>query len=425
MKNKKFWISVLAGLMALVMLLGLILSVLPRASAASSSEIKDQIEQMEDEIKEREEAIQALKNQKWENRTETKAIMEQKANIDQQVGLLRTQIRAMDEQISAYALLIAEKQVQLQDAQEHLAYLNEKYKERIRAMEEDGELSYWSVLFEANSFSDFLDRLNMIEEIAAGDRRRLAEMEKAAKIVEEAKVVLETEMANLEATRAEYETVREDLDIQAQKSQALLTELLAKGDEFTELIEASEEEQDKLTSDLSDLETKYEDALYSEFIATSTTATTAPPPSYSGGGTGGTSKEHDGIIWLVPVSYDRVSSAYGYRTHPITGEKEKWHHGVDLAGVGIYGRPIVATRGGIVEFAGWYGAGGWTIKLDHGDGYETYYMHMIEYIVEAGEYVVPGQVIGYVGSSGGSTGPHLHFEIRYNGNSVNPMDYIG
>ncbi len=425
MKNKRILISILAGLMAAVMLLGLILSILPRASAASSSEIKEQIEQMEEKIKEREEAIQALKDQKWENRNETQAIMEQKANIDQQVGLLRTQIRAMDEQISAYALLIAEKQAQLQDAQDHLAYLNDKYKERIRAMEEDGELSYWSVLFEANSFSDFLDRLNMIEEIASADQRRLDEMRRAAQLVEESKAVLEEEMANLEAARAEYEAVRADLDIQAQQSQALLTELLAKGDEFTELIEASEEEQDKLTSDLSDLETKYDDALYSEFIATSTTATTAPPPSYSGGGTGGTGVDHDGITWLVPVSYDCVSSAYGYRTHPITGEKDKFHHGVDLAGVGIYGRPIVATRGGIVEFAGWYGSGGWTIKLDHGDGYETYYMHMIEYVVEAGEYVAPGQVIGYVGSTGGSTGPHLHFEIRLNGLSVNPMNYIG
>lgn len=424
MKNKRLWISIMAGLMAFVMLLSLILSVLPRADAASSSEIKEQIEQMEEKIKEREDAILALKNQKWENRTETKAIMEQKANIDQQVGLLRTQIRAMDEQISAYALLIADKQAQLQVAQERLTELNEKYKERIRAMEENGSVSYWSVLFQANSFSDFLDRLSMIDEIAAADRRRLEEMDKAANEVKDAKAVLEAEMANLEATRAEYEAVRADLDIQAQQSQALLTELLAKGDEFTELIEASEDEQNKLTSDLSSLEKEYDDALYSEFIATSTTATTAPPPVYSGGGTGGTGVNHDGITWVVPVSYDLVSSAYGYRTHPITGEKNKWHNGVDLWAYGIYGKPIVASRGGVVEYAGWYGAGGWTIGLNHGDGYETYYMHMCEYIVEAGEYVTAGQIIGYVGSTGGSTGPHLHFEIRLNGGSLNPMDYI-
>ena len=76
-------------------------------------------------------------------------------------------------------------------------------------------------------------------------------------------------------------------------------------------------------------------------------------------------------------------------------------------------------------FAGWYGSGGWTVGIDHGDGFQTYYMHMTSYDVKVGDYVTAGQKIGNVGSTGGSTGPHLHFEIRYNGNSVNPMNYIG
>jgi murein DD-endopeptidase MepM/ murein hydrolase activator NlpD len=132
----------------------------------------------------------------------------------------------------------------------------------------------------------------------------------------------------------------------------------------------------------------------------------------------------EGIEWIVPVTYSYVSSAFGKRIHPIEGI-EKWHYGVDLAGPGINGRPIYASRGGVITFAGWYGAGGWTVKIDHGDGFSTVYMHMSDYIVSAGDYVAAGQTIGYVGSTGGSTGPHLHFEVRYYGEAKNPMNYIG
>ena len=172
MKNKKFWVSLLAGIMALIMLLGLVLSILPSAHAASSSEIRDQIEQLEEDEKELEAKIEELKKQQSENLSDVRAIMEQKANIDQQIGLLRKKIRNLDDQISSYALLIADKQKELDEKQANLQELNEKNKERIRAMEEEGELSYWSVLFQASSFTDLLDRLSMVEEIAASDRRR-------------------------------------------------------------------------------------------------------------------------------------------------------------------------------------------------------------------------------------------------------------
>jgi murein DD-endopeptidase MepM/ murein hydrolase activator NlpD len=98
---------------------------------------------------------------------------------------------------------------------------------------------------------------------------------------------------------------------------------------------------------------------------------------------------------------------------------------VHLSGYGINARPIYASRGGVITYAGWYGAGGWTVKIDHGDGFSTVYMHMSDYIVSAGDYVAAGQTIGYVGSTGGSTGPHLHFEVRWHGEDQNPMKYIG
>ena len=424
MKNKKFWISLLAGIMALIMLLGLVLSVLPAAQAASSSEIRDQIDQLEEDEKALQEKIDDLKQQQSDNRSDVRAIMEEKANIDQQIGLLRKKIRNLDDQISSYALLIADKQKDLDEKQAYLAELNEKNKERIRAMEEQGELSYWSVLFQASSFSDLLDRMAMVEEIAAADQRRLEEMKRAALEVEAAKNRLE----HLEASRAQLALDKAEMEALSAESQKLLSEAIAQGEAFDELMDEYEEEKNNLANEIENKEVEFKDAEYSEYLATMTTATTAPPtkPNHNtgSGGNGGTSVDAEGITWVVPVSYSYVSSAWGWRVHPISGEW-KWHSGVDLTGSGINGRPIYASRGGVVSYAGWYGAGGWTIKIDHGDGFTTVYMHMSDYIVSAGDYVAAGQTIGYVGSTGGSTGPHLHFEVRYHGEDQNPMKYIG
>jgi murein DD-endopeptidase MepM/ murein hydrolase activator NlpD len=428
MKNKKFWISLLAGIMALIMLLGLVLSVLPAAQAASSSEIRDQIDQLEEDEKALQEKIDDLKQQQSDNRSDVRAIMEEKANIDQQIGLLRKKIRNLDDQISSYALLIADKQKDLDEKQAYLAELNEKNKERIRAMEEQGELSYWSVLFQASSFSDLLDRMAMVEEIAAADQRRLEEMKRAALEVEAAKNLLELEKQHLEASRAQLALDKAEMEALSAESQKLLSEAIAQGEAFDELMDEYEEEKNNLANEIENKEVEFKDAEYSEYLATMTTATTAPPtkPNHNtgSGGNGGTSVDAEGITWVVPVSYSYVSSAWGWRVHPISGEW-KWHSGVDLTGSGINGRPIYASRGGVVSYAGWYGAGGWTIKIDHGDGFTTVYMHMSDYIVSAGDYVAAGQTIGYVGSTGGSTGPHLHFEVRYHGEDQNPMKYIG
>ena len=428
MKNKKFWISLLAGIMALIMILSLVLGVLPAAQAASSSEIRDQINQLEEDEKALQEKIDALKQDQKDNLADVREIMAQKANIDQQVGLLRQKIRNMDSQISSYAILIADKQKELDEKQAYLQELNEKNKERIRAMEEQGELSYWSVLFQASSFSDLLDRMNMVEEIAAADRRRLEDMKRAAIEVEAAKATLELEKGNLEVSRTQLAEDKAELERLSAESQKLLSEAIATGEAFEKLMDEYEKEHNSIGDQIANKEVEFEEAEYSEYMATMTKPTTAPTKpttNTSGGGNGGgTTVDGEGIEWIVPVTYSYVSSAHGWRYHPISGEY-KWHAGVDLAGAGINGRPIYASRGGVITFAGWYGAGGWTVKIDHGDGFSTVYMHMSDYIVSAGDYVAAGQTIGYVGSTGGSTGPHLHFEVRWQGEDQNPMKYIG
>lgn len=430
MKNKRRIISIIALFMAAVLLLGFILSLLPTpVSAASSSEIKNQIQELENDQKELENRIKDLESQQSANAIEIRDIMAKKNLIDQQVGLLHTQINNLNEQIAAYNVLIADKQAELEAAEKRLADLNEKNKERIRAMEEDGNISYWEVLFEANSFFDLLDRLSMIEEIAASDSRRLKEMSEAAQKVEDAKASLITERAELQETKQTLNETQAALGAKSAQAQDLLSEMIAKGEEFELLMGEIENDLNDLADQLADKKTEYDEAKYKEHMATATAPTSSGTTSSNGNKkqAGTAVVDSNGITWLVPVDYTTVTSKWGPRTHPITGEINKFHHGVDLAGGDINGKPIYATRSGVVSYAGWWGTGGWTVKIDHLDNYMSIYMHMTNYVVKSGDYVSAGQVIGYVGSSGGSTGPHLHFELRLKDKdkSVNPMLYIG
>ena len=139
----------------------------------------------------------------------------------------------------------------------------------------------------------------------------------------------------------------------------------------------------------------------------------------SGSGSGGNASSSG---WQYPLPYRvTVTSAYGYRVHPVTGQWS-FHTGVDLAAGA--GTPIYATRSGTVTTATYSDVYGYYVTINHGDGYSSLYGHMTHYVVSAGETVSQGQVIGYVGSTGWSTGAHLHFTIYYNGSTVNPMDYI-
>ncbi len=411
MKNRKLWISILAGVMAFVMVLGLIIGVLPSVSAESSSAIKEQLNELEKNKESIQAQIDELEGQLSENMGEMEAVVAQKDLIDQEVFLLHEQVKNINEQISAYSVLIADKQDELVEAETKLAELNEKNKERIRAMEENGSLSYWSVLFQANSFSDLLDRLNIVQEIAAADNKRMKEMSEAAKAVSEAKEALETEKASLEATRTELDNTEAELEKKRADADALLVELVAKGQEFEDLLEASEDEQAELLLEIAQKEKEYDKAKHEEWLATSVPTPTYTPstsvPSSSG--------------WITPCSYVAFTSPFGYRYHPISGVW-KMHYGVDLAGP--QGTPIYAAKAGQVAIASYNGSAGYHVELIHEGGWASVYMHMTHYVVSVGDYVSQGQVIGYMGSTGGSTGSHLHFGISYNGTYVNPADYI-
>lgn len=435
MKNKKLWVSVMAGILAAVMLLTLLVGLVPsRADAALTSdkleELKKEIKDLKGQNQELQEEMDGLREQIDSNMSEMEKLIAEKSAIDQEIGLLNQQIANVNQQITVYGMLIADKQDELDAAKAHLEQLRQQNKERIRAMEEEGSLSYWSVLFKANSFSDLLDRLNMIEEIAEADRRRLEAMDQAAKEVEAAQVALESEKAELETAREELNQMQLVLEEKREEADLVLQELHAQGEAFEALMHEAEDKEEELLAQIAQTEKEYTKEYHrleaeeaerkrreEEERRKQEEAANNKKPNNSNT----SSAVPSNATWIIPCSYQRLSSPYGYRTHPVYGTY-KFHSGVDLAAP--EGTPIKASRGGTVTVAKWSDSGGYYVTINHGDGFSSSYLHMTHYIVTKGQKVAQGEVIGYVGSTGTSTGNHLHFSVYYNGESQNPAAYV-
>lgn len=397
-------------LCVLAVLSSLLLTAFP-ANAASSSEIRQQIEEMEAEQAQLLEQMEALEAVLQENAEQLSQMVEQKITIDQQINLLLNSIDNVNEQIAAYGVLIADTQEDLEEAQARLEQLNETYKLRLRTMEEEGNISYWSVLLEANSFMELLDRLEMVQQIAAADRVRLQELREAAAEVQNVQDTLKSEKAEQESVCAELSVIQEMLDLKQEQTEKLLCDLLSQGEEYEQLLDWSEAEEQRLLEEIANLEIAFDEAAYQEWLATSeppTEATQSMPPISDSG-------------WMSPVMDYRLSSPFGMRLHPILGYY-RMHNGVDMACPEW--TPIYAARGGQVTVATYSSSAGNYVQINHGDGYRSVYMHMVEYVVNEGDFVSQGQLIGYVGNTGLSKGAHLHFGISYNGEYVNPMECL-
>ena len=445
MKKHNRLVSILAGLMAAIMLLTLLAGILPvSASAKSSKEIKEEINALKGDrtaIWAELEALQGEQDANWESIEE---MVEQKENIDQQIGLLYTEIENINTQIRSYTELIAANQEELDAAEAKLEELNEKNKERIQAMEEEGSVSYWSVLFKAKSFTDLIDRINMMQEIHLADQKRMNELSEAAVAVAEARAALETEKVALEESRAELKESQAILDEKRAEADELLNELNADKRELDALEADWEAEEAKIAAEIAAAEVEYTKALRAEEEARrkaeeerkrkeeeerkkQEAANKKPSNGNSGGsgnsgsGNSGGSSFVSGESWARPCSWRRLSSPYGYRIHPTLGYR-KFHNGVDLAN--SQGTPIYAARSGKVTVSTNSSSYGYYVTINHGDGFSSLYAHMTHDVVNVGQSVSKGQLIGYMGSTGRSTGPHLHFSIFYNGSSVNPMNYI-
>ena len=384
-------------LCAALLTLALALSLFAPAFATSSADIKEELKKLEERADEIDSQKDALQEKIDANNAETLTVVEQRSQVDQEVSLLYEQMQNLNDQLKQYNLLIAEKQAELDDLQTQQTELLARYKQRLRAMQEQGDISYWAVIFRASSFSEMLNRIAMVEEIAKSDQRMMDELRDLASDVLAAKEDLAAEKVTLEDKKVELAETEKEFEAKRAESEKLLDELIAHADELNADMEEIEDQKNALAEEIAQREKDYNDAKRRE-----EEANRPKPGDNTGGGSGGGGGTTEGsFLYPLPRSCGAwVSSPYGYRYHPISGTYT-FHSGVDLAAPGW--TPIYASKSGTVTTSS-YADRSWGnyVVINHGDGYSTLYAHMVSRAASVGQYV----------------------NVYYNGNLQNPLNYI-
>lgn len=389
-RNKK--LRAAAAFLALV-ILALALMPAGPALAVSQSEI-DALEEQRDELKAQREEMQAgideLKNQQA-------GVLEQKRALDEQNEVYRQELELIEEQVSLYTRLVDEKAAELEKATADEAEQLAIYKQHVRAMEENGEYTYLSIIFGSKSLSQLMSNLDMIGEIMDADKRIYDQYTAAREDAEEIKAEYETTLSALADKQAEYEAEKADLEAKIAEANDMIAQLEEEINSNYDLYLEVLAQEEALESDIQSMIAEMERQEAANSI-TSTGTYIRPLPGYSPG------------------------SAYGWRMHPIYHEM-RFHAGEDIGAPS--GTPILAADSGMATVIADNGNGyGNYIMINHGGGRVTLYAHMSAFAISNGATVSQGQVIGYVGSTGNSTGPHLHFEVRVNGATTDPKSYF-
>lgn len=329
---------------------------------------------------------------------EIAALVVAQAEVYEEKLALENQIQNTMELIQATELVIEElgKDIELQtqsllEATKRMEEQYETFKTRTRVMYEGGNTTYLDIVLSSNSFMDMLSNYEMARQIMQSDLSLFDEYTENAKSVERAKIVLEQNKISQEEHKESLAYRKMQLDIDLAKSEELMAKLEA--DETAKLKALASAEQ-------AEIEASKEIAEIAKRLSQGT---------YIGG------------EFLWPTA-GVITSYFGMRTHPITGAASTMHKGIDIGAPG--GQDIYASNAGTVIVSAYSSSYGNYVMIDHGGGMVTTYAHMSKRLVVVGESVGQGQVIGLVGSTGWSTGNHLHFEIIQNGEHQDPLNYF-
>ena len=381
------------------LLSGVVLCGTPAYIMAEDEDLTNQLDSIQQQMNQQNAA-------KADAETVIGSVSEQLRQIEEQLRQATAELSTIKEQRVAVENDITLNERQLAEAQKRLEGREAVFYKRVRDIYINGRLSYIDVVIGSKDFSDFANRLEVLKRIIDSDITLIGEIKKELAQIEEHKQKLESDRAKL--VELEKAALAKQAEIEQKKAERNVVLQKAQNDRATAM--QAIEELNASSAQVS--------AMLKERQAARAAAAAA---AQSSGGQGASDNWVQGTGQLGwPVSGE-ITSPYGYRVHPIWGTTI-YHSGIDI-GVDE-GTPVHAADGGVVVWSGWMGGYGYAVVIDHGNGLSTLYGHNSELAVDEGQSVAKGQVISYAGSTGNSTGPHVHFEVRVNGDPVDPMGYL-
>lgn len=408
--QKKLLKPIFSFVLAFVMAASLFVGFIPTTASAkvTQSEIDDLKSQkaaLSEQSASYEATINSLKNKK-------NAQVELKTALDSKLALTNQQIMNLEEQIKLHDALIERKTQEVDEAQKTADEQLEKYKKRVRAMEESGRYNYFEVLFGANSIGEFLSLIDDIGDIMQSDKELEESYKQSVTDLKTVKAEYEEAQAELKQNKVECAQLKDQLQMDITQAASVITSLQSEINDNASVLSELDSQESALQSQIQSKVKQLNEQKKAEEEANRNNN------NNGGNNNGGSSVGTGNLVWPSYCTY--ITSRQGPRVHPITGEYKN-HGGTDIGA--SYGSAIYAADSGKVVSSsdGWNGGWGNYVMIDHGNGMQTLYAHMSSRAVSVGQTVKRGQTIGYVGSTGMSTGPHLHFEMYVNGSRIDPQ----
>lgn len=374
------------ALLALLLLIPLLFSIAPPARGDELSDKLAEFDKVQAEIDAKTKALES-------NQSKQRAVLNEISKLERDIDKTEKDLAAYETKLEQTGKQLEQANADLKDAEARLGQRSDLLSRRLQFIYERGAVSYLEVLLDSASFTDFLERLRVLKEIVAGDAKLLAEVKQEREDYASKKAVCEQKQAEYTQLQAETQQKQADLKNKVDQREAKLAQMKSDAKE----LEASIDDLSAVQKIISDAIKKLSKMTGDGLLA---------------------SRKLIHMVWPVNA---RITSEFGRRFHPIL-KVWKLHDGLDLGAKS--GTPIKAAEQGIVITAGYLTGYGNTVIILHGDGISTLYGHQSKIAVKKGDKVTRGQTIGYVGSTGYSTGPHLHFGVMDNGTPVNPINWL-
>lgn len=429
------------------------------ADAVSKQELESRIDELDEQIKQNKEKLNDLAKQKEKQQEYLDTLQSQISAAEEKASALESKINDLDTEIDGYNAEIKKLNTEIATIQKDITKANNDIKEtennialskdelalKLRTAYVNGKQSTLKILMGSTSLANFLTRLEMMKRTSEDEKRVIDNFNAQAKKLKaakqklvESKQKLDEAKAAIEATKQkavdkklelrqdqnEYKSTINSLEANYAQIESFIDALDKNSAVYNNYIGQLQQQKQEADAEMDRIIAEYEERKRQQQAQQQTTVKTG---TNSEGSSSGSSNKvyqsNDTWAWPVGNASCYISSGFGYRDASISGWG--YHGGIDISGSGFYGTPIYATRGGTVITAAYTETGyGHYVMIDHGDGFISIYGHCSTLYVSTGQTVSKGQHIANAGSTGNSTGPHLHFEIRYNGEKVNPLNYV-